>query len=318
MTPARNWSTLEAERAEAAGSVDAALHGDLRAAAQPPRRRRGRPRRRTASCTGCHLALSSADLEQMNKLGARRSTRRANSAGASSFPRELLILWFAACAVMGAWTVLRDPTFDYRLVALGALASRTDRRAARSSRRSPTRLCSRSARWSSSCSSPPTGAAVRRHLIALPIGFLAHLVLDGVWADKALFWWPAFGDWGATAPRSGCVDRDRPRSLRTRRPGAAQCVASGSPTASVAASSCGPADSRRVDPRSSWPHRSERASTCCSAAWTSLSTTLGERQAEAIGVAARPRRPRRRRSASSPARSVAPERRRWPSRPSTA
>ncbi|MEY2470241.1 MAG: uncharacterized protein QOF21_2939 [Actinomycetota bacterium] len=65
---ARELATLEAERAEAAGTVDAALMDTYE-------RLRARldgvavARVVNGSCTGCHLALSSADLEQMAKLG---------------------------------------------------------------------------------------------------------------------------------------------------------------------------------------------------------------------------------------------------------
>src|SRR4051812_13684568 len=34
---------------------------------------------------------------------------------------------------------------------------------------------------------------LRRHLLALPIGMLVHLLLDAAWTRKELFWWPAFG-----------------------------------------------------------------------------------------------------------------------------
>jgi hypothetical protein len=33
---------------------------------------------------------------------------------------------------------------------------------------------------------------LRRRLIAIPIGMLLHLVLDGMWTDRETFWWPAF------------------------------------------------------------------------------------------------------------------------------
>ncbi len=33
----------------------------------------------------------------------------------------------------------------------------------------------------------------RRRWLCLPIGMFIHLVLDGVWTDGHLFWWPAFG-----------------------------------------------------------------------------------------------------------------------------
>ena len=34
---------------------------------------------------------------------------------------------------------------------------------------------------------------VQRALLALPIGVLLHLVLDGAWTDTHAFWWPLFG-----------------------------------------------------------------------------------------------------------------------------
>ncbi len=34
---------------------------------------------------------------------------------------------------------------------------------------------------------------VRRQLLGIPIGLFVHLVLDGSWANAALFWWPFLG-----------------------------------------------------------------------------------------------------------------------------
>jgi hypothetical protein len=34
---------------------------------------------------------------------------------------------------------------------------------------------------------------LRRRLLAVPIGMFLHLVLDGMWTDRDVFWWPAFG-----------------------------------------------------------------------------------------------------------------------------
>ncbi len=34
---------------------------------------------------------------------------------------------------------------------------------------------------------------VRRRWLGVPIGMFLHLVLDGVFSDARLFWWPAFG-----------------------------------------------------------------------------------------------------------------------------
>jgi hypothetical protein len=37
------------------------------------------------------------------------------------------------------------------------------------------------------------GSPARKALIAVVIGSLFHLVLDGAWADPEAFWWPALG-----------------------------------------------------------------------------------------------------------------------------
>lgn len=108
-----------------------------------------------------------------------------------------MVLWFAALAVLGAWAVLRDARFDYRLIALGAVLPALLDAPFGHRALAHTLLFA-------------VGALVvvmvvtinrrplRKHLLAIPIGFLARLVLDGVFADQALFWWPAFGDWGDT------------------------------------------------------------------------------------------------------------------------
>ncbi len=109
-----------------------------------------------------------------------------------------MILWFAACAVLGAWAVLRDPSFDYRLIAFGALAPDVVDAAVGHRAGAHTLLFAASGLLAVMAVTV-NHLGLRRHLIALPIGLLAHLVLDGVWADKSLFWWPAFSDWGASA-----------------------------------------------------------------------------------------------------------------------
>ena len=37
------------------------------------------------------------------------------------------------------------------------------------------------------------GSAIRKSLIAVVIGSLVHLILDGAWTDPEAFWWPLFG-----------------------------------------------------------------------------------------------------------------------------
>jgi hypothetical protein len=107
-------------------------------------------------------------------------------------------LWFAAPAVLGAWQVLRDARFDYRLIALGALAPAV-LDAPVGHRALAHTLVFAVGSLALVMLVTINRRTLRRHLIALPIGFLGCLVLDGVFANKALFWWPAFGDWGDTA-----------------------------------------------------------------------------------------------------------------------
>jgi hypothetical protein len=109
-----------------------------------------------------------------------------------------VILWFAAFAVLGAWQVLRDARFDYRLIAVGAIApSLVD--APLGHRGLAHTLVFAVGSLAVVMLATINRRSLRRHLLALPIGFLAHLVLDGVFANKALFWWPALGSWGDTA-----------------------------------------------------------------------------------------------------------------------
>lgn len=102
-----------------------------------------------------------------------------------------MILWFAGMSVVLVWNVFRSPALDYRLVMLGAVLPVGEvllggARLAHTLLFAVVLLCvvmlaTRRRRL------------LRRRLIGLPIGILMHLVLDGVWAVAAVFWWPAFG-----------------------------------------------------------------------------------------------------------------------------
>ncbi|MEY2426931.1 MAG: hypothetical protein QOI61_2503, partial [Actinomycetota bacterium] len=109
-----------------------------------------------------------------------------------------MILWFAAGAILGAWSVLRDSSFDYRLVAVGALLPDVFD-AVVGHRALAHTLVFAVGSLAAVMLATVGRRAARRHLIAVPIGLLAHLVLDGVFTDKTLFWWPGFGAWGSAA-----------------------------------------------------------------------------------------------------------------------
>jgi hypothetical protein len=103
-----------------------------------------------------------------------------------------MILWFAATAFVAVWAVFKDPAIDYRLVMVGALV--------------PDAIdVWTGGRWightvllaivvlTAAMLGTRSRRRLRRRLLALPIGMFLHLVFDGVWADRATFWWPAFG-----------------------------------------------------------------------------------------------------------------------------
>src|SRR4249919_781194 len=106
-----------------------------------------------------------------------------------------MFLWFIGTAVVTVWYIFRDPRFDYRLLAVGAvLPDVID-------------LPGGYARWAHSLTVAVAALVVvmlatagrkpiRRFLLALPIGMLLHLVWDGAFASTSVFWWPFTVTWG--------------------------------------------------------------------------------------------------------------------------
>ncbi|MDH3705997.1 MAG: hypothetical protein OES57_08005 [Acidimicrobiia bacterium] len=101
-----------------------------------------------------------------------------------------MFLWFAGLAFVGVALVFSSPAVDHRLVMAGAVVPVIE--------------------WGwgplllhTLVFSVALMALVmlglrgrrlaQRQWLALPIGLFAHLVLDGTWADRELFWWPLFG-----------------------------------------------------------------------------------------------------------------------------
>jgi len=106
-----------------------------------------------------------------------------------------MLLWFIGTAVISVWYVFRDPRFDYRLLAVGALLPDL------------IDLPGRQARWAHSLTVSVAALVlvmvvtagrkpIRRLLLAVPIGMLLHLVWDGAFASTSVFWWPFTGSWG--------------------------------------------------------------------------------------------------------------------------
>lgn len=103
-----------------------------------------------------------------------------------------MVLWFAGCSIVIVRAVFRDPRIDYRLVALGALLPDLVDVFLGGARYAHTLVASVGL-LAVVMLATRRGRPARRRFLALPIGTLCHLVLDGVWTRRHLFWWPLFG-----------------------------------------------------------------------------------------------------------------------------
>lgn len=103
-----------------------------------------------------------------------------------------MLLWFLGGAWVLVWAVLQDPAVDYRLVMLGALLPDAVDGVLGGTRVAHTLVAS-VALLAVVMLVTVGRRALRRRLLALPIGTLVHLVLDAVWTDAKVFWWPAKG-----------------------------------------------------------------------------------------------------------------------------
>lgn len=102
-----------------------------------------------------------------------------------------MFLWFIGTAVLAVAYIFRDPTFDYRLLIVGALLPLADAVTG-----GPgvlhTLVLSLILMFVVMLSSVGR-RPVRKLLLGLPIGTMLHLVFDGAWATTELFWWPLAG-----------------------------------------------------------------------------------------------------------------------------
>jgi hypothetical protein len=102
-----------------------------------------------------------------------------------------MFLWFAGTSFVTVWAVFRSPAVDYRMVMLGSVLPLLELAAGRP-------LVAHTLLGSVAALTVVMLATRRRRLVrrrwlGLPIGMFCHLVFDGVWTDRHLFWWPAFG-----------------------------------------------------------------------------------------------------------------------------
>jgi hypothetical protein len=107
-----------------------------------------------------------------------------------------VILWPAGLALVIVWQVFRDPAIDYRLVVLGALVPDIVDAPFGGAGVAHSVLFS-GALLTVVMLTTRHRRSARRRLLAVPIGALVHLVLDGMWTRAHGFWWPFLG-WDLT------------------------------------------------------------------------------------------------------------------------
>ena len=132
-----------------------------------------------------------------------------------------MFFWFLGGAFLIVWLVFRDPAFDYRLLLIRVLLPDVVD-ALLGGARVLHSLAFSVGLLAVVMLATIGHRALRRQLIALPIGTFLHLVLDAAWADADVFWWP-FSGVGYEAIRrcpagkravEPCAGADRPRDPR--------------------------------------------------------------------------------------------------------
>ncbi|MED5220281.1 MAG: hypothetical protein VYD11_01430 [Actinomycetota bacterium] len=102
-----------------------------------------------------------------------------------------MLIWFAVVAVVAVALIFKSAEMDMRFVMVGVLL--------------PVGEALVGGPWV--LHTPAFGAIalaavmvvargqrhIQRRWLGVPVGLLAHLVLDGTWADTDLFWWPFTG-----------------------------------------------------------------------------------------------------------------------------
>ncbi len=102
-----------------------------------------------------------------------------------------MLLWFAGVSFAFVWLVFRSPALDYRLVMVGSVLPLGE--VVFGGPKVLHTLVFVVVLMTVIMLATQKRRLVRRRLISLPIGLMMHLVLDGVWADTEVFWWPFFG-----------------------------------------------------------------------------------------------------------------------------
>ena len=109
-----------------------------------------------------------------------------------------MFFWFLGTVLGAVWVVFRDPGFDVRPLAVGAVLPELD--ALFGGARVLHTLVFSLALMAVVMAATIGRRATRKRWLGLPIGTMLHLVVDGAWADAHVFWWPLDGWSFAGAP----------------------------------------------------------------------------------------------------------------------
>ncbi len=102
-----------------------------------------------------------------------------------------MFFWFIATAVVTIGFVFRDPSFDNRLLIVGAVLPGVD--VVFGGARALHSITVSIALLAVVMLATPRGSPIRKTLLGLPIGLFLHLVFDAAWNDTDTFWWPFTG-----------------------------------------------------------------------------------------------------------------------------
>ena len=102
-----------------------------------------------------------------------------------------MLIWYVATALAGVWAVFDSPALDYRFVMVGAVLPAGE---VVLGQPGPLHsLVTAVAVLALVMVATQGRRLLRRRLLGIPIGLLAHLVFSGSWADTDAFWWPLTG-----------------------------------------------------------------------------------------------------------------------------
>jgi membrane-bound metal-dependent hydrolase YbcI (DUF457 family) len=116
-----------------------------------------------------------------------------------------VLFWFVGGGLVAVWNVFHDPTFDHRLLVAGLLLPDVIDGLLGGARILHS-IAASVALLVIVVVATIGRRAVRRRLLAVPIGTFLHLVLDGAFNNTRVFWWP-FSGLSLPSDRLPSVDR---------------------------------------------------------------------------------------------------------------